>query len=74
MARSRSRVRVSAPPDLGKANRAMIAALARAGGLPGSAFSLAAGETGRNRTILVTGNPAAVEAWMAEIVNVGKEK
>jgi uncharacterized protein YggU (UPF0235/DUF167 family) len=32
-----------------------------------------AGETERNKTILITGNPAGVEALIARNVNVGKE-
>ena len=73
MARSRSRVRVSAPPDLGKANRAIIETLARATGLPKSAFAIVSGETDRHKSLLVTGNPAAVEALTAQSVNAGKE-
>jgi uncharacterized protein YggU (UPF0235/DUF167 family) len=41
--------------------------------MPKSAFSLAAGETDRNKTLLVTGNPAGVEALIARSVNAGKE-
>jgi uncharacterized protein len=66
-------VKVSAPPDKGKANKAVIETLARACGMPKSAFSLAAGETDRNKTLLVTGNPAGVEALIARSVNAGKE-
>ena len=66
-------VKVSAPPDKGKANKAVIETLARACGLPKSAFSLVSGETDRNKTLLVTGNPAAVEALIAQSVNAGKE-
>lgn len=66
-------VKVSAPPDKGKANKAVIETLARATGLPKSAFSLVAGETDRNKTILITGNPAQVEALIARSVNAGKE-
>ena len=66
-------VKVSAAPDRGKANKAVIEALARACRMPKSAFSLVAGETDRNKTILVTGNPAGVEALIARSVNAGKE-
>jgi uncharacterized protein (TIGR00251 family) len=66
-------VKVAAPPDKGKANMAVIETLSRACGLPKSAFSLVAGETERNKTILITGNPAGVEALIAGNVNVGKE-
>jgi uncharacterized protein YggU (UPF0235/DUF167 family) len=32
-----------------------------------------AGETARNKTLLVTGNPAQLEALIARNVNAGKE-
>lgn len=66
-------VKVTAPPDKGKANKAVIETLAKAAGLPKSAFRLVAGETDRNKTLLVTGNPAGLEAMLARCVNVGKE-
>jgi hypothetical protein len=66
-------VKVTAPPDKGKANRAVIETLARATGLPKSAFAIVSGETDRHKSLLVTGNPAAVEALIAQSVNAGKE-
>ena len=66
-------VKVTAPPDKGKANKAVIETVARAAGLPKSAFSLVSGETERNKTLLVTGNPAGLEALIALKVNTGKE-
>jgi uncharacterized protein (TIGR00251 family) len=66
-------VKVTAPPDKGKANKAVIETLARAAGMPKSAFSLVSGETERSKTLLVTGNPAGLEALMAQKVNAGKE-
>lgn len=48
------RVRVSAVPDKGKANAAVIVLLAKALGLPKSAFSLTSGETSRFKTVLLT--------------------
>ena len=66
-------VRVTAPPDKGKANKAVIETLARAAGIAKSSISLAAGETERNKTLLVTGNPAALEALIASCVNTGEE-
>jgi uncharacterized protein YggU (UPF0235/DUF167 family) len=47
--------------------------LARASDLPKSAFALLSGETDRNKTLLVSGNPAALEALIARLVNAGKE-
>ena len=66
-------VKVTAVPDKGRANKAVIETLARAAGLPKSAFQLVSGETDRNKTLLVTGNPAALEALIARSVNAGKE-
>jgi len=66
-------VKVTAAPDKGQANKSVIETLAGASGLPRSAFALAAGETSRNKTILVTGNLPAFEAWMARMLNTGKE-
>jgi uncharacterized protein len=58
-------VKVTAPPDKGKANKAVIETVAKAAGLPKSAFSLVSGDTERNKTLLVTGNMAAIEALIA---------
>lgn len=66
-------VKVTAAPDKGRANSAVIAVLAGASGLPRSAFEIVSGQTERCKTVLVTGNPAAIEAWIAGIVNAGKE-
>jgi uncharacterized protein len=66
-------VKVTAVPDKGRANKAVIETLAKACRLPKSAFTLVAGETERNKTLLVTGNLAGLEALMAGLVNTGKE-
>jgi len=51
---------VTAPPEDSKANKALIALLAKEWGLPKSAFSLLAGETSRQKVILVEGETAAL--------------
>jgi uncharacterized protein YggU (UPF0235/DUF167 family) len=56
------RVRVSAVPDKGKANAAVVALLARALGVPKSAVSVVSGETARLKTIAVAGDGAALAA------------
>ena len=66
-------VKVTAVPDKGRANKAVIETLAKACRMPKSALQLVAGETDRNKTILVTGNPAELEALIAGKVNAGKE-
>jgi uncharacterized protein len=54
------KVRVTAAPDKGNANRAILAVLADAWHLPVSQLSLASGNTDRHKTILVAGNPPAL--------------
>lgn len=51
---------VTAPPEDGKANRALIALLSKAWKLPKSSFTLLNGETSRNKTVLVAGDGAAL--------------
>ena len=66
-------VKVTAPPDKGKANKAVIETLAKVSGLPKSVFSIVSGETDRSKTLLVTGNPAELEALISLKLNEGKE-
>ncbi len=44
-------VRVTATPEAGKANAAVLALLARALGVPKTALTLVSGETGRNKRV-----------------------
>ena len=60
-------VKVTAAPDKGKANKAVIAGVAEAAGLPKSAVTLVAGGIDRHKTLLVTGNPAGLEALIAAL-------
>ena len=62
------RLRVKAVPDRGRANAAVIALLAKALGVPKSAISVASGETGRLKTLAVTGNSAALAAAMEALL------
>ena len=66
-------VKVTAPPDKGKANKAVIETIAKAAGLPKSAVSIVSGETERHKTLLVTGNPAALAAWVAAQLETNRE-
>lgn len=52
----RLRVAVTAAPEKGKANKAVIALLARALGLARGAFAVSAGETGRLKTLDIKGD------------------
>jgi uncharacterized protein YggU (UPF0235/DUF167 family) len=67
---------VTAAPEGGKANAALIALLAKTWRLPKGAFEIVGGHTGRNKTLLVGGDPAALEAklaaWMRQRGDGGK--
>ena len=54
------RVAVTAPPEGGKANAAVICLLAGTWGMPRSALAVTAGGTGRTKTVTVTGDPLRV--------------
>ncbi len=60
------RVRVTAPPEDGKANAAVIALLAREWDVPKSALSVASGASGRNKRIHVRGEPATLVRLLSE--------
>jgi uncharacterized protein len=64
------RVWVTAPPDEGKANAAVIALLARAWRVPKSAIALVQGTTSRQKLIHVTADPtqfmAKLEQWLKQ--------
>ena len=53
-------VRVTAPPDSGRANAAVLALLAQALGVPPRDLRLVAGASGRWKRIRVQGEPAAL--------------
>ena len=63
------KLRVTEPPEDGKANAALIKLLAKAWKQPKSALSLVAGHTDRRKTLAVAGDPAALrhdlERWLA---------
>jgi uncharacterized protein (TIGR00251 family) len=56
------KVSVTAPPDKGKANAAVIALLAKAFGTPKSAITLVAGQTDRRKVARIAGSPIALSA------------
>jgi uncharacterized protein len=51
------KVVVTAVPEDGKANKAVIALLAKRLKLPKSALTIASGETSRRKTLLIDGDP-----------------
>ena len=54
------RVQVTAPPEDGKANEAVIALLAEAWRLPRSSFGVIKGQAARAKTVRIAGDPAAI--------------
>lgn len=65
---SRLVVRVSAPPEKGKANWAVAEAISKAFGLPKSAVSITAGETDRLKTFALDGDPEILAKRLAELL------
>ncbi|VAW19115.1 hypothetical protein MNBD_ALPHA12-729 [hydrothermal vent metagenome] len=62
------RIRVSAVPDKGKANKAVIALLAKNLHLPKSAFSIVSGQTARLKTISITGEREEIAARLEKML------
>ena len=62
------KVAVTAPPEKGKANAAMITLLAKAWRLPKTSMAITAGATARRKTLLVAGDAkvlvARLNQWM----------
>ena len=54
---SHLKARVSDPPDKGKANKALVAMIAKAAGVPKSAVSLGSGDTPRKKILRIEGDP-----------------
>jgi len=65
-------VKVTAAPDKGKANAAVINLLAKKLGVAKSTLTLVKGETDRNKTFQFTGPLEPLEALIASLSNTGK--
>ena len=65
------KLRVTAPPEAGKANAAVLKLLAKAWGLPKGDLEIVSGAAERTKTLLIHGDPAALgsrlEAWRREL-------
>ncbi|MCW5770567.1 MAG: DUF167 domain-containing protein [Rhodospirillaceae bacterium] len=59
------KVAVGAPPEDGKANAALIALLGKSWRLPKSAIEIVGGATSRRKVLLLSGDPASLEAAIA---------
>lgn len=61
------KARVSAPPEKGAANEALIALLAKTWGVPKSSLSLVSGATARTKIVRIAGEASTLlprlEAW-----------
>lgn len=66
-------LRVSAPPDGGRANDAVLRLLARRWRLPRSSMRLVAGHTARRKQLLVAGEPKDVMVLLARAEHVEAE-
>lgn len=58
-------VRVTAVPEKGKANTAVIALLSKTIGIPKSAFELVSGETDRNKVFKLASHIEQVQTWLS---------
>ena len=67
------RVGVTAAPEDGKANAAVLRLLATAWRLPKSALSVVRGATDRRKTIHLAGDPAGLEARLADWLATNRE-
>ncbi len=56
------KIAVTAPPDKGKANAAVVALLAKTFGVAKSSVTVLAGETDRRKVLRIAGEPAALSA------------
>ncbi len=59
-------VKVTAAPEKGKANAAVIALLAKSIGVPKSAFELTSGDTDRTKSFRLVSHGEAVQSWLQE--------
>jgi uncharacterized protein YggU (UPF0235/DUF167 family) len=65
---------VTAPPDKGKANAALITLLARALRLPQSSILLETGDTNRLKRLRISGGAPATEALLKSIATEERNK
>lgn len=61
-------LKVTAQPEKGKANEAVIDVLSDLLRLPRKAFTLTAGETSRLKTVHIAGDPTAIEQTLSHLI------
>ena len=59
------KVAVTAPPEDGKANAALVALLGKRWRLPKSSIEIVGGATDRRKTLLLRGDPASLQATVS---------
>lgn len=68
------RARVSAPPEDGKANKALVLLLAKALRRPKSSISFLSGETGRKKILRIVGDPEEMNALLRGLCGISERK
>jgi len=67
------KLRVTAAPEDGKANSAVVKLLAKAWGLPKSSLGIIAGASDRNKAVLIQGDPTELmprlRSWLSALGN-----
>lgn len=64
------RVRVTAPPDNGKANKAVCKLLASSLGIAKSCVTIKRGETSHHKLLQIECHPQAFDGWLAALPTV----
>ena len=62
----RLRIKTTAPPTDGKANKDVVRQLAKAFGVPPSSVTLKSGSSNRNKTFEIT-DPVVLPEWLREV-------
>lgn len=66
------RVHVTEAPEKGKANEAVVKLIAKALHLPKSAIEVVSGESDRNKTVAIRGEPEALTARLEALLKGGE--
>lgn len=61
------RVRVTAPPDGGKANKAVCKVLAQALGVPKTSVMVVSGQTSRHKRVSIDDSHEVISAWVLSL-------
>jgi hypothetical protein len=62
-------IRLRAAPEAGRANEAAIALIARSLGIPKASLEVVSGAAARSKTIFASGDPAMLQARMADLID-----